>query len=122
VLVDSKGFTLYHINGETPSKIICTASCVTIWPPLKASGTPTGGSGATGTLSDAMRPDGISQVTYDGMTLYTFSGDTQPGQANGEGIMGKWFAVTPAGKPAGANSGGSTTGGSTSGGGGRYGY
>jgi predicted lipoprotein with Yx(FWY)xxD motif len=123
VLVNSQGFTLYHLNGETASNIVCTASCVSLWPPLKASGTPTGGSGATGTLSTVMRPDGISQVTYDGMTLYTFSGDTQPGQANGEGIEGKWFAVTTAGKPAGSGSGGSTTGGggSTSGSGGRYG-
>jgi predicted lipoprotein with Yx(FWY)xxD motif len=118
VLVDSKGFTLYHLTGETPAKLMCTAACVQAWPPLKASGSPTGGSGATGTLSTAMRSDGISQVTYDGLLLYTFSGDTQPGQANGQGIEGKWFAVTPAGKSAGSG-GGSTTGGSTSGG--RYG-
>ncbi len=119
VLVDAKGFTLYRLDGETASKVMCTAACVQAWPPLKASGSPTGGSGATGTLSTAMRPDGISQVTYDGLLLYTFSGDTQPGQANGQGIEGKWFAVTPAGKNAGA-SGGSTTGGGSTGGG-RYG-
>ena len=119
VLVDSKGFTLYHLTGETPTNIMCTAACVQAWPPLKASGSPTGGSGATGTLSTAMRSDGISQVTYDGLLLYTFSGDTQPGQANGQGIEGKWFAVTPAGKAAGGGGGGSTTGGSTTGG--RYG-
>jgi predicted lipoprotein with Yx(FWY)xxD motif len=119
VLVDSKGFTLYHLTGETVSKLMCTAACVQAWPPLKASGSPTGGSGATGTLSTAMRSDGISQVTYDGLLLYTFSGDTQPGQANGQGIEGKWFAVTPAGKAAGSG-GGSTTGGSSTGGG-RYG-
>lgn len=122
VLVDSKGFTLYRLTGETPSKIECTAACVQSWPPLKASGSPTGGSGATGTLATAMRPDGITQVTYDGVPLYTFAGDTQPGQANGQGIEGKWFAVTPAGQSAGSAGGSTTGGGSTSGsGGGRYG-
>ena len=112
VLVDSRGLTLYHLTGETASKFTCTGGCVDAWPPLEASGTPSGGSGATGTISTAMRPDGISQVTYDGLPLYTFSGDSKPGDANGQGVQGAWFAVTPDGKDAGAGSGsGGTTGG-----------
>jgi len=124
VLVDANGMTLYHLTGETTSKFVCTGGCTTEWPPLQATaGTPTGGSGATGTLDTAMRPDGGQQVTYDGMPLYTFSGDTKPGQANGQGFEGKWFALTAAGKNAGGGaSGGGTTGTSgSSSGGGRYG-
>jgi predicted lipoprotein with Yx(FWY)xxD motif len=112
VLVDSRGFTLYHLDGETATKFVCTGGCAQAWPPLQAKGTPSGGAGATGTMSTAMRPDGITQVTYDGLPLYTFSGDTAPGQTNGEGVQGVWFAVTPDGKAA---KGGSTSGGSSSG-------
>src|SRR5690349_352534 len=68
VLVNAKGFTLYHLTGETTSSLKCTGSCVGTWPPLTASGTPSGGSGATGTLATFKRSDdGTTQVTYDGL-------------------------------------------------------
>lgn len=108
VLVDSRGFTLYHLEGETASKFVCTGGCADAWPPLEASGEPTAGDGATGDLGTAKRPDGATQVTYDGMPLYTFASDTAPGQANGQGVQGAWFALTPAGENA---SGGSMGGG-----------
>jgi predicted lipoprotein with Yx(FWY)xxD motif len=112
VLVDSQGFTLYRLTGETTSNFVCTGSCTTTWPPLEASGTPAGGPGATGTIGTTKRPDGITQVTYDDIPLYTFSGDSGPGQSNGEGIQGVWFAVTPAGQSAkGGGGGASPTGG-----------
>ena len=122
VLVDSKGLTLYHLTGETTTKFICTGGCTSAWPPLEATaGTPTAGSGVTGTLDTALRPDGRQQVTYDGMPLYTFSGDTKPGDMNGQGVQGAWFALTPDGNDAGGGAAGtpSTTGSGS--GGGRYG-
>ena len=100
VLVDSRGFTLYHLEGETATKITCTGSCEQAWPPLEASGEPTAGDGASGELGTAKRPDGSMQVTYDGLPLYTFTGDTAPGQANGQGVQNVWFALTPAGENA----------------------
>lgn len=100
VLVDSRGFTLYHLEGETATKITCTGSCEQAWPPLEASGEPTAGDGASGELGTAERPDGSMQVTYDGLPLYTFTGDTAPGQANGQGVQNVWFALTPAGENA----------------------
>lgn len=119
VLVDSRGFTLYRLTGETTSNFLCTGSCVAAWPPLKASGSPAGGSGATGTVATVQRPDGITQVTYDGVPLYTFSGDSGPAQSNGEGVQGVWFAVTPAGQSAKGGSSSGSGGASPSGG---YGY
>ena len=35
------------------------------------------------------------QVVYNGHPLYEYTGDSAAGQANGEGIMGKWYAATP---------------------------
>jgi secreted repeat protein with Y-X4-D motif len=34
------------------------------------------------------------QVEYNGHPLYNYSGDTAPGQTNGEGIGGMWFVAT----------------------------
>lgn len=109
VLVNAQGFTLYHLKPETSSNIQCTGSCVSTWPPvLLPAGTsaPTGGSGVTGKLGTATRPDGGTQVTYDGFPLYTYSGDTGPGQANGQGIQGVWFAVTASGSGGSGGAGG----------------
>jgi len=109
VLVNSQGFTLYHLRTETSSNIQCTGSCVSTWPPmLLPAGTsaPTEGSGATGKLGTVTRPDGGTQVTYDGFPLYTYSGDTGPGQANGQGIQGVWFAVTASGSGGSGGAGG----------------
>jgi predicted lipoprotein with Yx(FWY)xxD motif len=117
VLVDSNGLTLYELPSESGGTIMCTASCATTWPPLLL---PAGVSSATaesgvspsklGTIS---RPDGGTQVTYEGMPLYLFVSDQGPGQATGQGVEG-FHVATPAGS-------GSTTGGSGSSGG-RYGY
>lgn len=111
VLDNSKGFTLYHLTTESGGKIKCTGSCVSIWPPALASGSlPTAPSGVSGTFGTIVRPDGTTQLTFDGMPLYTYSGDTAAGQANGQGIQGVWFAVTTSGSTSGG--GGSSSGGS----------
>jgi predicted lipoprotein with Yx(FWY)xxD motif len=96
VLVDSHGLTLYHLSGEKSGKWICTSiGCVKAWHPLAASrsAAPRGGVGSLGTVR---RPNGTMQVTYKGLPLYTFVGDTNPGEAKGQGIkdVGVWTAVT----------------------------
>jgi predicted lipoprotein with Yx(FWY)xxD motif len=120
VLVDTQGLTLYHLSGEQNGKWICTSTaCVKVWHPLAA---PTGGApnGSVGSLGTVKRPSGAMQVTFKGLPLYTFVGDTKPGEAKGQGIkdVGVWTAVTANGatasKPA------TTTTSSSSGGG--YGY
>jgi predicted lipoprotein with Yx(FWY)xxD motif len=105
VLVDAQGLTLYHLTTETGSNVVCTGSCASTWPPLSVSGQPTAGAGLTGQLGTIKRPDGSLQVTYMGLTLYTFTGDSGPGQANGQGIQGIWFAVGPSGITSGTASG-----------------
>jgi predicted lipoprotein with Yx(FWY)xxD motif len=111
VLVDSKGFTLYDLASEAGGTIMCTGSCAANWPPLLL---PAGvmsaaaGSGVdAGKLGTIKRPDGGTQVTYNGMPLYLFVNDQSAGQANGQGVAG-FHVVTPSGS-------------SSSGGGGGYG-
>ncbi len=56
------------------------------------------GSGATASkLGTIKRPDGHTQVTYNGLALYRYSADRKPGDVKGQGVEGNWFAVTPAG-------------------------
>ena len=104
VLVNGQGFTLYHLTTEKAGQIHCTGSCATVWPPLISSGTPGSVAGASGTFGTVTRPDGGTQLTYNGMPLYRYSGDTKAGQANGQGIQGVWFAVTASGSSSSSSS------------------
>ena len=56
---------------------------------------PTGGSGVTGAFGTISRDDGSTQVTYNGMPLYYWKGDTAAGQITGDGVNG--FSVAVAG-------------------------
>jgi predicted lipoprotein with Yx(FWY)xxD motif len=95
ILVDAQGMTLYHLGGEQNGKFICTGACLSVWHPLtvSAAATPAGAGVKLGTVK---RPEGTSQVTYNGTPLYTFAQDRQPGETNGQGIkdVGTWSAVT----------------------------
>ena len=95
VLANIKGLTLYTLSGEKNGRFICTGSCLKSWPPLLvAAGTTPKGPVALGTIK---RPEGKTQVTFKGAPVYTFSGDSKKGEANGEGLkdVGVWHAVTP---------------------------
>jgi predicted lipoprotein with Yx(FWY)xxD motif len=95
VLQAPTGFTLYHLTTDVNGKITCTGNCASTWPPLiAASGkVPAASPDVASHLGTVKRPDGSTQVTFDGMPVYTYSGDSGPGQANGQGISGVWFAV-----------------------------
>ena len=96
VLTNTKGLTLYTLSGETKGKFICTtAECLKAWPPLLVTpGTTPKGPVKLGTVKN---PEGKTQVTFKGMPVYTFEGDSKKGEANGEGLkdVGVWHAVTP---------------------------
>ncbi len=114
VLTNSAGLTLYWFVPDTSTTSKCTGSCATYWPPVK--GPATAGSGVTGTLATITRSDGTVQATYDGHPLYTYAGDTAPGQAKGNGLNasgGLWYEMTVSGATPAASA-------STGGGGGGY--
>jgi predicted lipoprotein with Yx(FWY)xxD motif len=88
VLTDSKGMTLYYKTSDSSTSVTCTGGCAAAWPPvLLPTGTPTGSSSVTGTLTVFAGPNG-SQVLYNGHPLYGWSMDTAAGQATGDGIGG----------------------------------
>lgn len=95
VLTDASGKTLYYFTPDTSAVIACSGSCATTWPPLLApSGASVHAAGVPGALSVESGANG-KQIEYNGHPLYTFAHDTQPGQANGNGLLGKWFVATP---------------------------
>ena len=109
VLTNAKGFTLYSFAPDTSTKSNCNGACAQNWPPVKG---PATASGVKGTFGTIKRSDGSTQATFDGHPLYTFVGDTAPGQASGNGLNasgGLWHEVTTSGSaaPAGSSSSGS---------------
>ena len=124
VLVNARGLTLYRLSGEQNGKWICTsAACLGAWHPLTVSAhvAPKGSVGSLGTVK---RPGGMMQVTVSGMPLYTFAGDTTPGEDKGQGIkdVGTWNAVSSSGQPVTSAVPATSTSSSSSAGGGGYGY
>ena len=104
VLTNAQGLTLYWFVPDTSTTSKCTGSCATYWPPVK--GPITAGSGVTGTLGTITRSDGTTQATYDGHPLYTYAGDTSPGQNKGNGLNvsgGLWYEMTVSGATPGAS-------------------
>lgn len=95
ILVNSAGDTLYVFKNDSPGQSTCTGSCAKLWPPLTIPKDvhPTAGTGVKGLLNVIQRSDGSYQVTYNGSPLYLFSGDTQPGQTNGQGYLNLWYVV-----------------------------
>jgi predicted lipoprotein with Yx(FWY)xxD motif len=94
VLTNARGLTLYSFAPDTSSSSACYGSCAAYWPPV--TGTPVAGAGVTGKLATIRRTDGTLQVTYDGHPLYTYIGDTGPGQASGNGLNlngGLWHEI-----------------------------
>ncbi len=115
VLTNSKGFALYWFAPDTPTTSKCNGSCAQFWPPLPG---PVTGSGIMGTFGTITRSDGSKQATFDGHPLYTYKGDTKPGEATGNGLNisgGVWHEVTESGggggSPAPSSSSSSSAGG-----------
>jgi predicted lipoprotein with Yx(FWY)xxD motif len=100
VVADSAGKTLYEYvpdGSGTQSKV--PANLLAAWPPVQATQTPTLGPGLTKKAGTATQPNGQQWVTYNGHLLYAFTGDTKPGDVNGNGLGNVWYALTPAGDP-----------------------
>ena len=94
VLTNADGLTLYWFAPDTSTGSKCFGSCASYWPPV--SGSPTAGPGVTGKLGTIKRPGGGLQATYNGHPLYTYIGDSGPGQANGNDLDlngGFWYDI-----------------------------
>ena len=94
-LTGQNGMTLYVRTSDKPDSSTCSGSCATTWPPLTVSpgATITGPVGATQPFATFTRADGTTQVSYNHMPLYYYSGDSKAGDTTGEGLGGVWFVA-----------------------------
>jgi predicted lipoprotein with Yx(FWY)xxD motif len=90
VLVGPAGRTLYIHAGDGTNMSTCTGGCASAWPPLTVmSGQqPTAANPIKGGLGTFMRSDGSTEVSYKGLPLYYWQGDTKPGDVTGQGVDG----------------------------------
>ncbi|WOX20727.1 SCO0930 family lipoprotein [Streptomyces solicathayae] len=104
IVVDSRGMTVYRFKKDSawPMKTACTGACLEKWPVVA----PVAKNDVKGITTKGFvtfaRPDGIKQQTIDCWPIYTFAGDAEPGDTNGQGVGGTWYAVSPQGKLVGA--------------------
>ena len=107
LLVPLSAWNTYSVRPWLSSRIL----------PRLLFSTPTVGKGANASmLGTSKRSDGKTQVTYNGHPLYTFAGDSGPGDTSGQGVNafgGLWYVLSPAGQQV-------TTSGSNNSGGGIY--
>jgi predicted lipoprotein with Yx(FWY)xxD motif len=95
VLTNAKGFTLYSFALDTPATSKCYGSCAAYWPPV--TGVAAASPRVPGRVGTIRRADGSEQLTYNGHPLYTYIGDTAPGQARGNNLNlngGLWHDVS----------------------------
>jgi len=94
VLTNAKGFTLYSFAPDTPATSKCYGSCASYWPPV--TGAAPASPGVPGRIGTIKRTGGSDQLTYNGHPLYTYVGDSAPGQARGNNLNlngGLWHEV-----------------------------
>jgi predicted lipoprotein with Yx(FWY)xxD motif len=108
VLVNGDGFTLYMFEPDRQSgRSTCYGECENLWPPvvlvdgIKA---PLAGAGVEASLLGVttVPTGGLEQITYNGWPLYLWHGDSQPGEATGQGLNnsgGLWYVLDPEGDP-----------------------
>ncbi|MET7367782.1 SCO0930 family lipoprotein [Streptomyces sp. NPDC005566] len=108
VLTDSEGFTLYRFDKDTasPPKSNCEGDCAKAWPVVLAGDAKAAAGTDAALMGEVARADGIKQLTVDGWPMYRYAKDTGPGEANGQGVGGTWFASAPDGKKAAVNADG----------------
>jgi predicted lipoprotein with Yx(FWY)xxD motif len=95
-LIGPDGRTLYVFTRDVPDTSNCSSDCLSTWPPLlqKEDQPAKGDASANGSFGYIDTPAG-EQVTYNSAPLYYFSGDSQPGDTNGNLIGGVWFVARP---------------------------
>lgn len=97
ILIDDDGFALYVFANDEANVTNCLDPCDSTWPPV-AGDTLIDPTLAPAQFGQISRPDGTTQLTLHGQPLYTFIGDTNPGDTNGitVGSPGTWSVIAAA--------------------------
>ena len=99
ILALSNGWAVYRFVRDPLDRSTCVGDCTKYWPPvLLAPGQKVPDGRGVGHLGTITRAGGTRQVTYEGIPLYRFAGDTGVGQVKGniKDSFGQWWVVDPA--------------------------
>jgi predicted lipoprotein with Yx(FWY)xxD motif len=106
IVVDKNGMTVYRFAKDKawPKPVSnCNGACLEKWPAVApVSSNDTKGVQKKGLMSFT-RGDGVAQQTVNCSPIYTFSGDKEAGDTNGQGVGGTWYAVRPNGEMVGVS-------------------
>jgi predicted lipoprotein with Yx(FWY)xxD motif len=100
ILTDANGRTLYLFEKDKGAESSCNGACASIWPPLTAATRVAGPGVAAAKLGSTTRADGKTEATYAGHPLYTYVGDSKPGDTRGQGLDqfgAEWYVLAPSG-------------------------
>ncbi len=99
IVVDGAGMTAYVFDNDTAGSGVstCSGACASTWPAITTDSTTPDVEGITGTIGTIDGVNGLKQVTLDGLPLYTYAGDSAPGDVNGQGVNGIWWVVDATG-------------------------
>jgi predicted lipoprotein with Yx(FWY)xxD motif len=97
ILETGSGRAVYAFSKDTKTHSACTGTCAKAWPPVLVSSSSKPVGKGVSHLGTIKRSGGQVQVTYEGIPLYTFIGDTHAGQVTGNTTdnFGKWWSVNP---------------------------
>lgn len=98
VLVDADGLTLYGFTPDTNGIPTCEDDCAAAWPPLTVDSDELPSGLDPNVFTVVERSDGTFQLSAGNQPLYRYSGDSAPGDVNGQGVADVWFAVSPEGE------------------------
>lgn len=99
IVVDAEGRTVYVFDRDTAGSgsSACTGQCLENWPAVTADEDAPTVDGVSGEVGTIERDDGTTQVTLEGLPLYTYVGDTGAGDVSGQGVQDVWWVVGPDG-------------------------
>ena len=96
ILTTAGGRTLYIRIGDQFRKSECYSICTAAFPPFLTNGAPMAKGGILaadiGVLVSNVNKG--EQLSYGGHPLYTYSGDTKPGDINAEGKGKIWYVIS----------------------------
>src|SRR5690606_7224168 len=100
IVVDAAGMTVYQFDDDTQGgdASACTGACAATWPAVAGDAGDVEIDGITGEVGTITGIAGEPQLTLNGWPLYTYAGDSEPGDVSGQGVNGIWWVLSPAGE------------------------
>ena len=90
-LVNGDGMTLYIFDRDVTANRTAMVNA----PAIGFRSSPTVDAKAAGDFTLVTRDDGRKQWAYKGKPLYTWSKDSKPGDATGDGVNSVWHIAAP---------------------------